>query len=195
MRHLIDRLDQAATRAERGEPYSVTKLTAVIPLAGRNEPRCARYLHYLLAIARGDVLAGRSLSAHHELPPRETAELLDDAGNLFQRFPAGGLPQAEAVIVGAARDLHDRLEALQPGWKRVWVHATRRQMEDADLMLAEWALWWLSRRRLIGYGAYEASRFFVTSYENKRFYVPATSARRWREIHRYWAGWYAKADE
>lgn len=161
MRNPIEKLDEAATRTELGQPYPVTKLTAVISLAGESEARCAHYLHHLL----------------------------DDARELFQRFPAGGPPAVEAEVMEAARQLHDRIEGLHPGWKRVWIHATRRRLEDADLLLAEWALWWLgrSRSRLNGYAAYEVSRLFVTSYASKRFHVPHAGARRWREIHHYWA--------
>lgn len=195
MHHLIDKLEQAATHAERGEPYSVTKLSAVIPLAA-GRARCAHFMYHLLTIAREDVLAGRSLSAHHELPPAETAEWLDQARELFLRASAGERDRPEPEVIEAAGRLHDRIEALKPGFKRVWIHATRRQLEDADLLLAEWGLWWLGKTPCLldGRGAYETARFFVTSYRDKRFHVPPESAPRWREIHRYWAEQCAKPD-
>lgn len=39
-----------------------------------------------------------------------------------------------------AEDLIERLHALQPGWKRVSIHAKRRRAGDKDLLLAEYIL-------------------------------------------------------
>ena len=74
------------------------------------------------------------------------------------------------------------LKNLQPGWKRIWVHASRRKAIDRDILLAEEALYY----RDIGYGSDRMLWMFLTTYERYRYYLRPDADERALWIASFW---------
>lgn len=121
-----ERLLLACRRLESGEPEQVTCLRPMRWLCSRPDDAMA-FLRFLLDTARHD--PSLAFPEAHPAAPGLVDEVLG-----FIRLSARpvGLPERRE-----ARALAHRLFALQPDFKRVWAHATRRRGKDSRLLMAE----------------------------------------------------------
>lgn len=83
-----------------------------------------------------------------------------------------------------------KLQGLQPGWKRIYVHASRRHVKYVDLYLLECIIKGLisDKRWTSRYYCYEASKLFVFDYDNMRYRCGDKALPRWIAITNYWVG-------
>ncbi|MBF0392263.1 MAG: multifunctional CCA addition/repair protein [Alphaproteobacteria bacterium] len=130
---------------------------------------------------------GRLFRANPELHPAFAIHLLERA--LAEITPGDGHPEAPDMIRqtmalirdGASRpdrsDLAGRINALQPGWKRVWVHASHRRGADRRLLMCEEAL---------SFRMYGLCAYYVANWTRSRFLLDGRSADRIRAIVAWW---------
>lgn len=71
---------------------------------------------------------------------------------------------------------------LQPGYKRIWIHATRRKAIDRDILLAEEAL----KFRHLFPGSSRMLWLFLTTYERYRFCLRFDAHERALWVAAFW---------
>ena len=195
------RLLRAIATIEAGGQDQVTCLLPMNAL--QEEPyRRLAYLRHLVELTLEEAKADPS---GHPLAP----QLLAEALSLAPVLP-------RPLILGewqGARDLFFRLRSLQPGTKRIWVHATRRKGQDARLLLCECFLtavygtrgddnpshvsqWDENTMQILKHWAfYRTSAYFIARWDNLRFRVESTSAPRLRAILDWWDEELAEMEE
>lgn len=180
------------------ETGGADQITALLPLNAllADPVRCRAYLHHLLALTLEEA---RADPWGHYMAP----QLLAEALSLDPR-PDRPLPRRRRK---AARALYLRLAALQPGSRRVSIHASRRRGRDSRLLLCEeylaavfdvGAVWestendrqarWEGRTVTapVAYHFYRTSAHFVARWDEGRYRVDATSAPRLRAVIDWW---------
>jgi hypothetical protein len=170
------------------------QITCLLPMNAllADPARCLAYLHHLVEVTLEEAKAGPS--GHPE-----AAELLAETSALL---PASPRPLLIQECHDAIR-LILRLESLQPGSKRIWIHARRRTGADARLLMCECALTAIYGTdgpffeaapspdtvvpmKLGQRAFYLTSAYFIARWDNLRFRVDATSAPRLRAIIDWW---------
>jgi len=123
------RLLRALTTIEAG---GVDQITCLLPMnALLNDARRSHaYLRHLVELTLAEALADPT---GHPLAPRLLAEALELTSGMPRMVP---MSEREA-----ARFLMARLRGLQPGEKRISIHATRRSGKDRRLLLCEYFLY------------------------------------------------------
>jgi hypothetical protein len=174
------RLLRAITTVEAG---GVDQISCLLPMNGlRTDARLSHaYLRHLMELTLADAMAD---PAGHPLAP----QLLTEALAL-----ASGLPrQASASEWRAAFALLERLRGLQPGMKRISIHATRRAGRDSRLLLCECFLnaVYDGDKTVTGspnqYFFYRTSAHFIARWDDLRYRVDASSAPRLKAIADWW---------
>lgn len=187
---------------------------AIVEAGGRDQITCllpmnallaepARSLAYLRHLVEVTLAEAKADPSGHP----EAAELLAETLALL---PASPRPLLIQECHDAIR-LILRLESLQPGSKRIWIHAWRRTGADARLLLCECALTAIYGTdgpffdkapspdtvvpmKLGQRAFYLTSAHFIARWDNLRFRVDATSAPRLRAIIDWWDGECAAAE-
>lgn len=191
-----ERLRSACRQLEAGAPEQITCLLPMARVCSRSEA-AVPFLKFLLDSARRDSAAR---SGAHPMAMPLIAEVLVFVRETVR--PVGLAEQQEA------RELAHRIYALQPGFKRVWVHATRRRGKDSLLLMAESILLALydvfaspsadanyhgrhwDRKTPVGvlseYGFYKTCAYFVARWDKCRYRMDKDSASRIRLMLEWW---------
>lgn len=189
------RLLRAIATVEAG---GTDQITALLPLNAllADGVRCRAYLRHLLALTLEEA---RADPWGHYMAPQLLAEALS-------LDPRPDLPLSRRRRI-AARALHRQLEALQPGTRRVSIHAFRRRGRDSRLLLceeylsavfgvgylyeteedtaeAQWDQWIVPVPR--EYFFYRTNAHFIARWDDGRYRVDATSAPKLRAIIAWW---------
>ncbi len=182
------RLARAIATIEAGGREQVTCLLPMGVLLA-DGPACHAFLRHLLEVT----LAEAKVDANgHPQAPELLAEALALSPPSRQVIPETERRAAQALL--------QRLQDLQPGTKRVWVHATRPAGKDGRLLLAESYLagtyhLWPDREPQGDVGAdaapdswdfYRTTCYFVARWEDRRFRVDAGAVPRLRAILGWW---------
>lgn len=178
------RLQCAITTIETG---GLEQVTCLLPMGvlRADGPACRAFLRHLLEQTLAEA---RTAADGHPQAPELLAQALAISPPTRPTIPETERRAAQALL--------RRLQDLQPGTKRVWVHATRRAGRDGRLLLAECYLaaiyhLWADREPEgdVGAGAapeawwfYRTACYFVARWEDRRFRVDASSAERLRII-------------
>jgi len=81
----------------------------------------------------------------------------------------------------------DRLHAIQPCHKKLYVHATRRRVQYVDLYFLEMLVQGLTEdRRGRHFYCLEAAKLFVFDYVDMRYRVGNKALPHWNAIIEYW---------
>lgn len=81
----------------------------------------------------------------------------------------------------------DRLRAIQPCYKKLYVHATRRLVQYVDLYFLEMVVHGLTEsRKGRHYYCLEAAKLFVFDYVDMRYRVGEKTLPHWNAIVEYW---------
>lgn len=178
------RLQRAVATIEAGGREQVTCLLPMGVLLA-DGPTCRAFLRHLLELT---LTEARTAADGHPQAPELLAQALAISPPTRQTIPERERRAAQALL--------QRLEELQPGTKRVWVHATRRAGRDGRLLLAESYLaalyhLWPNREPQgdVGAGAapapwwfYRTTCYFVARWQDRRFRMGSSSAKRLRTI-------------
>ncbi|GAB3116225.1 hypothetical protein GCM10027256_01640 [Novispirillum itersonii subsp. nipponicum] len=169
----LRRLRRAIATLEAGGTEQVTCLLPMYSLR-RQSPAWQSFLRFLLEQTLAEA---KTATDGHPL----AVEIL--AGSLAIPPPDGQVisPQQRQ----AAEALLQRLRAIEPGCRRIWVHATRRAIDDARLLVAESYLQAVYTSPG-GEGFYRTQCYFVARWDNQRFRMDASSAARLRIILEWW---------
>lgn len=186
------RLLRAIDTVEAGGREQITCLLPMNALLADAE-RCHAYLRYLMEAT----LAEAKVDPHgHPLAPQLLAEALAMAPPLPRPIPRIER-QAASVLIKRFRD-------VQPGYKRISIHATRRAGADARLLLGErylaavYRIWgwddpwgdarWdeAATRAPDQLGFYLTSAHFIARWDKLRYRVDSTSVPRLRMIIDWW---------
>ena len=79
-----------------------------------------------------------------------------------------GLKNNEIKYEKELTDIYEFFQSTFPGWKRVSIHATRRKLEDPDLVFLEQTIRFCLNNWFNGKDAYFLSQYFCCSYEKYR---------------------------
>jgi hypothetical protein len=133
-------------------------------------------------------MTGFSLSSVYVVSDERKKMLLDSGINLLKV-----LYETNEGIIRVGKDLIDlygEIQAISPGRRRVSIHASRRKMEDPDLLLMEEVLRYSLNHWYSGNFAYFLSRYFVSDYANLRFVLDRRSAERVKNLAAFWSSYY-----
>lgn len=158
------KLIRGAEDVQAGKPVQVTRFLPLIRLCeGHKGPA---FFAALLWKVRSETIQ----TAHSPLIPlRDKLALLEQAGDLLSGDLDNPGGRWTAALRKQAEELIERLYALQPGWKTVSIHASRRRAEDKDLLLVE---------TLMGGYLPGVIELFLTTYEGYRYrLLPDTDQR------------------
>ncbi len=176
----IYRLIKAADGLACGRRYHVTHFYPLLkPCIGADG---YDFFVALLARVQNEVKA----SGNSPLIPLENKlELLEEVSAAFAAIPEVERPDWRSIICDLGKTLAGRLYSLQPGWKRIWVHAFRRRARDKELVLAEMLLkeFWQ-----------DSIALFLTSYKDYRYYLLPDAAERVRWMADFWCRALLKED-
>lgn len=170
---ILFRLVQAAEGLECGRSYPITRFYSLTQFCTRAAGHA-----FLTALLRRVRTEAEAAGASSLVPPAEKLGLLDETIAAFTAVPDRARKTWLAVVPEHSAALVKRLQALQPVWKRIWVHASRRRASDKELLLAEYAL-----RGNVA----PALALFLTSYENYRYHLLPDAAERVRWIAGFWS--------
>ncbi|MFI3218724.1 MAG: hypothetical protein QX189_06335 [Methylococcales bacterium] len=74
------------------------------------------------------------------------------------------------------------------GWRRIFIHATRRKVFDVDLALLEECARMLQREKVVSiYGLIEMTKYFCVNYDNLRYRMNQDSIPRFERIIKYFS--------
>lgn len=195
------RLLRAIITVEAGGYDQITCLLPMNALLRADAEHSLAYLRHLVEVTLEEAKA--DLSGHPQAPG-----LLAEALSLAPVSPRP-IPSAERQ---AAKELILCLHSLQPGGKRIGIHASRRKGTDARLLLCECFLAAVYRtwgaddpwhdahwdeaavRGPDQWGFYRTNAHFIARWDNLRFRVDASSAPRLRAIIGWWDAEMAAAD-
>jgi len=92
-----------------------------------------------------------------------------------------------SLSVDKLKAVADRLRAIQPRHKRLYVHTTRRCVQYVDLYFLELlVLGMIEDRRGHHFYCLEAAKLFVFDYVDMRYRVGDNTLPRWNAIVEYW---------
>lgn len=188
---LVKRIACVADDLLAGRQCQVTRLLPVCGLAA-NEYACRAYYMYLMDTNRQMFLTGFSLSSVRVVSDERKKMLLDSGCNLIRvlyNMNEGMIRVGKELI-----DLYGEIQAISPGRKRVSIHATRRKMEDPDLILVEEVLRYSLNHWYSGTFAYFLSQYHVCDYTRLRFVVDRRSAGRVKNLAAFWSSYYKGSD-
>lgn len=187
------RLERAIATIEAGGAEQVTCLLPMRALLS-DGLACRVFLRHLMELTLADAksAAANSAADSHPEAPDMLAEVLAISPPTRQVIPVRELLAAKAMLL--------RLKKLQPGGKRVGIHATRRAGKDARLLLAESylaAVYNVSENAApfapVGNNAtpdawdfYRTTCYFVARWDERRFRMDASSAARLLVILEWW---------
>ena len=164
------RLLRAIITVEAG---GVDQITCLLPMNAllKDAQLSHAYLRHLVELALAEATTD---STGHPLAPQLLAEALALSSGMPRSAPPSERKAAYALIA--------RLESLQPGLKRISIHATRRAGKDSRLLLCEYFLEAIYSGEKTAAGAprqyyfYQTSAQFISRWDNLRYRVDATSA-------------------
>lgn len=176
----MKKLEQVIEKLHKGQFVQITALMPVRRML--NNEQTPLYLQYLIERSLFHIRNGNSLSVV-DVPEKQEKEewygrLLSTLRARNQFGDARFRDEIEKVIAYCET-------CFNGGWARIWIHATRPMLDDVDICL----LWWISRLFLDDWfhtsSAYDASRFYCTSYQNYRFILTERSCPRIMDIVNY----------
>lgn len=193
-----DRLQRALAVVESGGTEQITALLPMNRLLLVDPVGCHAWLRHMLEHVSKTAPPGNTPgnTGHPDAPA-----LLAETLALMPALPV--LPGWERRRT-AALALSRRLDAAQPGHRRIWVRATRPAGRDSRLLLCEHCLssaYHLNDAGVAGrlhpwtgvwppppraWSFYRANAYFVARWDNARFRVDAASAPRLRMIIAWW---------
>jgi hypothetical protein len=177
----VAKLARTAELVAAGVSVQITKLFPIQCLLS-DRLRYLDFACYLLGRLKDELKRGQSISSVHLLPMEQKADVVLQALWMLQR-----LSLEEHAPTTEMLALLEYIGSLHPGRrKRIWVHASRRSLPDADLLLVEKALRCCGKQGSGPLHGYWMAQMFVTNYYKLRYYVPPESARRWWMIVDYW---------
>lgn len=181
----INALFKDAQRLEVAEPLQVTQLRRVSYLIS-SLGKGALFHHYLLKQSFAYFRQHQSLSTVMLLSHTEKTHLYQQLLQLIQP-PGTDSGPPDPVIQQRLNEIITSTQALTPNgnWRRIWIHASRRTLEDPDLALLEKiAHHWLSKD-FCGYRCYQLAQLYCCDYARLRFKPDQRSAARFRDIGRF----------
>lgn len=184
---LVKRIAGVADDLMTGRQCQVTRLLPVCGLA-TNAYACRAFYMYLIDTCRQLFMAGFSLSSVHVVSDERKKMLLDSGLNLIKV-----LYETNEGMIRVGKDLIDlygEIHAISPGRRRVSIHASRRKMEDPDLLLMEEVLRCSLNHWYSGNFAYLLSQYFVCDYAHLRFVLDRRSSERVRNLAVFWSSYY-----
>lgn len=120
------RLLKAIDVAGSGGTEQVTCLLPMNALLETDPGRCRAYLRHLMELTLEEAKADPS---GHPVAVQVLTEALALSRDLSESIPLSERSDARTLLI--------RIRNLQPGWKRIWIHAGRRKAADARLLLCE----------------------------------------------------------
>ncbi len=169
---ILFRLVQAADGLECGKQFQVARFYPVTCLCKGSAGY--EFVIALLIRVRAEIVSSEESPL---LPMAKKLKLLDDVAALFTSIPEDQRPNWQTIIRYRGAAMVERLHALQPGWKRLAQHATRRRARDKELLLTEKLL-----RGLLN----EVLALFLTSYQDYRYHLLPDAAERVRWLVEFW---------
>lgn len=187
-RRLLIAIDVAGS----GGYEQVTCLLPMNALLETDPMRCRAYLRHLMELTLEEATADPS---GHPVAVQVLTEALALSRDLSEPIPLSERSDARTLLI--------RIRNLQPGWKRIWIHAGRRKAADARLLLCESYLSAVyhvqdannpvREEPIAGppeqWDFYRAGCHFVSRWDNLRFRVDATSVPKLKAIVDWWDAW------
>jgi len=187
---LINRLSCLAYKLRTGQRCHVTGL---MPISRLNfgDHTCKQYFMFLVNASRQLLIEGSSLSTVNVVDEEKKTKLLDSGIALLTEYyrSYGGILRVGKELI----DLHNEIYMISPGVKRIAIHADRRKLEDADLLLMEKIIWFSLNHAYkegtahCGFIAYYASQTFISDCTHMRYNLDYRSAARVEEIIKFWS--------
>jgi hypothetical protein len=168
---------------KNGNKEQVTKLLSLEKLL-TSEHQCFDYYLFLVERAQKYNSESKSLSKVEIVNNDLKSELLEE---VFAEIKA--LRENEGMITHGKKliDFYHYFQALSPGWKRISIHASRRKLEDPDLILLEQTVRYCLNHWYSGKYAYYLSQYFCCSYEKYRLFLTPESSCRVHDIANYFS--------
>lgn len=185
------RLLKAIDVAESGGYEQVTCLLPMNALLETDPARCRAYLRHLLELALEEAKADPS---GHPMAVQMLTEAIGITRDLSEPIPLSERFDARTLLI--------RVRNLQPGWKRIWIHAGRRKAADPRLLLCESYLSAVyhvrdandpvSEEPVAGppeqWDFYRTGCHSIARWDNLRFRVDTTSVPKLMAILEWWDG-------
>lgn len=185
---LFTRLSCLAHKLRTGQRCHVTGLMPISRLQF-GDYTCKKYFMFLLNTSRHLLMEGSSLSTVNVIDDEKKLKLLDSGITLLTEYyrEYNGILRVGKELI----DLHNEIERISPGYKRIAIHAGRRKLEDADLLLME-EITWFSLNHTYKAGAaycafiaYSVSKTFISDCARMRYNLDSRSASRVEEIIKF----------
>lgn len=185
------RILKAIEVAGSGGYEQVTCLLPMNALLKTDPVRCRAYLRRLMELTLEEA---KTDPMGHPMAVEVLTEALAISRDLSGLIPASERLDARMLLV--------RVWNLQPGWKRIWVHAGRRNGPDARLLLCEnylsavYHIWDANdpvREEPVAgppkqWLFYRTGCHFISRWDNLRFRVDAASVPKLKAIVEWWDG-------
>jgi hypothetical protein len=183
----LNRLSCFAEKLRSGHRCHVTGLAPICHLVTSDyaisDDPVQQYFMFLITTSRRLLMEGSSLSTVHVVDEEIKLKLLDSGITLLTEYYRNydGILRVGKELI----DLYNEISGISPGVKRIAVHASRRKLEDADLLLMESIIWFSLNHDYAAGSAYYASQIFISDRARMRFNLDSRSAARVEEIIKF----------
>ncbi len=164
-----------------------TKLMPIVRLYNRNKSICSDFYPYLLRKSFENFDKGKSLAKSNLVSDEEKRAIYEEVLFDINKFHVN---REEKQIREKLEKRYEYFQQLSLGWKRLYVHASRRKMEDPDLILMEDIIRAYLKNWHTGCWAYFLCQYYCCDYKDLRFKMNTDSASRIMDIAYYFINKY-----
>ncbi len=177
----VIKLSKIAWNIEQGIETQVTQLLPITKLV-EGRIQCRDYFYFLVENSYKCFNDSQSLSKVNLIDNTKKKEIYEKSLNSLN-----GLRENDGVIKYGKEliDIYEFLQSLSHGWKRVSVHATRRKLEDPDLVLIEQSIRYSLNHWFDGKDAYFLTQYFCCDYRHYRLLLSRDSVSRINSVTGY----------
>jgi len=177
----ISKLTRSLQTIKEGSFVHITCLMPICYFLKQEESRLA-YAIFLITSSFELYQAGKSISVENKVSDKTKHYLYESLLQCLDELITHKTLNTEQI-----NNVVQSIQVFYPlGWRRIFIHATRRKIFDVDLALLEQCARMLQREKTVSiYGLIEMTKIFCVNYENLRYKMNQDSIPRLERIIEY----------
>lgn len=183
----INKLKKALQSVKNGKFVHITCFNSIGYFFKFGKSKLAwKYTHFLIKNSYQLFVSGQSLSVDNLVPYSKKCEIYESVLECLemvenQQTSENELQKKLQLALDEIRSFYP-CDGYDIGFRRIYIHATRRKIFDVDLLLLNCCIGALQTKHISHYDLIEMTKFFCIDYANLRFKLNEKSISRFEKV-------------